>query len=175
MKAQPREKELPARFYRWFNERTGINSMMHASLDEPIPGGARLAYIFRLRPALHLYLAGDYRAVSRALLCSFRGVGTYQRRLYHQAGSRRAISSQSALLRLQRHDHRAAAAFSADIYLWLVQRPARAALDVGRVPVLSGARHGVHRIPASLGPERLLRHGCRNQHCWAKFLSSDNG
>jgi ubiquinol-cytochrome c reductase cytochrome b subunit len=31
---------------RWFNERTGINSLMHASLDEPIPGGARLAYIF---------------------------------------------------------------------------------------------------------------------------------
>jgi ubiquinol-cytochrome c reductase cytochrome b subunit len=37
---------LPGRIYRWFNERTGINSVMHASLDEPIPGGARLAYIF---------------------------------------------------------------------------------------------------------------------------------
>ncbi|HUY82568.1 MAG TPA: c-type cytochrome [Acidobacteriaceae bacterium] len=39
-------KTLPRRFYKWFNERTGINSVMHASLDEPVPGGARLAYVF---------------------------------------------------------------------------------------------------------------------------------
>ena len=42
----PQDKKLPARLYGWFNKRTGINSLMHASLDEPIPGGARLAYIF---------------------------------------------------------------------------------------------------------------------------------
>ena len=41
-----RDKNLPARLLGWFNKRTGINSLMHASLDEPIPGGARLAYIF---------------------------------------------------------------------------------------------------------------------------------
>jgi mono/diheme cytochrome c family protein len=39
-------KPLTARFYRWFNERTGINGVMHASLDETFPGGARLAYVF---------------------------------------------------------------------------------------------------------------------------------
>lgn len=39
-------KQGTGRFYRWFNERTGINSVMHASLDEPVPGGARLAYVF---------------------------------------------------------------------------------------------------------------------------------
>lgn len=39
-------KHLATRLHRWFNERTGINSLMHSSLDEPIPGGARLAYIF---------------------------------------------------------------------------------------------------------------------------------
>ncbi len=32
--------------FQWFNRRTGIRSLMNASLDEPIPGGARLAYIF---------------------------------------------------------------------------------------------------------------------------------
>ncbi len=42
----PPEKKVPARLFGWFNKRTGINSLMHASLDEPIPGGARLAYIF---------------------------------------------------------------------------------------------------------------------------------
>jgi quinol-cytochrome oxidoreductase complex cytochrome b subunit len=41
----PGEK-VPSRFYRWFNERTGICNIMRASFDEPIPGGARLAYIF---------------------------------------------------------------------------------------------------------------------------------
>jgi ubiquinol-cytochrome c reductase cytochrome b subunit len=35
-----------SRFFIWFNERTGIRNIMRASLDEPIPGGARLAYIF---------------------------------------------------------------------------------------------------------------------------------
>jgi ubiquinol-cytochrome c reductase cytochrome b subunit len=36
----------PAQLYSWFNQRTGIRSLMHSSLDEPVPGGARLAYVF---------------------------------------------------------------------------------------------------------------------------------
>jgi ubiquinol-cytochrome c reductase cytochrome b subunit len=40
------QKKASAGIYSWFNERTGVRSLMHASLDEPIPGGARLAYIF---------------------------------------------------------------------------------------------------------------------------------
>lgn len=34
------------RAYRWFDRRTGIGSLMHEALDEPIPGGARWAYVF---------------------------------------------------------------------------------------------------------------------------------
>lgn len=34
------------RLFRWFDRRTGLGRMMRASLDEPIPGGARLAYVF---------------------------------------------------------------------------------------------------------------------------------
>ena len=45
MKSTP-DKKAPSGIYGWFNERTGVRSLMHASLDEPIPGGARLAYIF---------------------------------------------------------------------------------------------------------------------------------
>jgi ubiquinol-cytochrome c reductase cytochrome b subunit len=37
---------LPTRLYGWFNKRTGLANIMQASLDEPIPGGARLAYVF---------------------------------------------------------------------------------------------------------------------------------
>jgi ubiquinol-cytochrome c reductase cytochrome b subunit len=35
-----------SRLYRWLDRRTGLNGLLHASLDEPIPGGARLAYVF---------------------------------------------------------------------------------------------------------------------------------
>ena len=37
---------LPGRFYNWLDVRTGIGSLLHEALDEPIPGGARLAYVF---------------------------------------------------------------------------------------------------------------------------------
>src|SRR6059036_1412320 len=34
------------RVFLWFDRRAGINSLLHEALDEPIPGGARLAYVF---------------------------------------------------------------------------------------------------------------------------------
>jgi len=34
------------RLYHWFDRRTGIGSLLHEALDEPIPGGARWAYVF---------------------------------------------------------------------------------------------------------------------------------
>ena len=39
-------KRLPARLQGWLDSRTGLRSILRASLDEPIPGGARLAYVF---------------------------------------------------------------------------------------------------------------------------------
>lgn len=36
----------PARFWRWIDSRTGPDELLHKSLDEPIPGGARFAYVF---------------------------------------------------------------------------------------------------------------------------------
>jgi ubiquinol-cytochrome c reductase cytochrome b subunit len=34
------------RFFHWLDLRTGVDSLLHAALDEPIPGGASLAYVF---------------------------------------------------------------------------------------------------------------------------------
>jgi ubiquinol-cytochrome c reductase cytochrome b subunit len=34
------------RFFRWLDRRTGIDSLLRAALDEPIPGRASLAYVF---------------------------------------------------------------------------------------------------------------------------------
>src|SRR6202162_5291875 len=33
-------------FFAWWNARTGLDTLLHHALDEPIPGGAKLAYIF---------------------------------------------------------------------------------------------------------------------------------
>ena len=35
-----------ARLVHWNDARTGLNTLLHHALDEPIPGGAKLAYIF---------------------------------------------------------------------------------------------------------------------------------
>jgi ubiquinol-cytochrome c reductase cytochrome b subunit len=37
---------LPKRIFHWLDRRAGIDKLMKESLDEPIPGGARLAYVF---------------------------------------------------------------------------------------------------------------------------------
>src|ERR1700693_4252330 len=33
-------------FFAWWNARTALDTLLHTALDEPIPGGARLAYVF---------------------------------------------------------------------------------------------------------------------------------
>jgi ubiquinol-cytochrome c reductase cytochrome b subunit len=37
---------LPARLWRWLDRRTGADELLRKTLDEPIPGGARLAFVF---------------------------------------------------------------------------------------------------------------------------------
>ena len=37
---------LFTRLIQWNEARTGLNSLLHEALDEPIPGGAKLAYVF---------------------------------------------------------------------------------------------------------------------------------
>lgn len=54
MSTQPTSGEEPQspqgvqhwRLFQWFERRTSINKLLHEALDEPIPGGARYAYIF---------------------------------------------------------------------------------------------------------------------------------
>jgi quinol-cytochrome oxidoreductase complex cytochrome b subunit len=42
---QPK-KRLTDRFYHWLDRRTGIDGLLREALDEPIPGGAKYAYVF---------------------------------------------------------------------------------------------------------------------------------
>jgi ubiquinol-cytochrome c reductase cytochrome b subunit len=41
----PRDSVI-SRLIRWNETRTGLNTLLHHALDEPIPGGAKLAYVF---------------------------------------------------------------------------------------------------------------------------------
>ena len=44
---EPTDKDnVVTRLDVWLDQRTGIDSILHETLDEPIPGGARWAYIF---------------------------------------------------------------------------------------------------------------------------------
>jgi ubiquinol-cytochrome c reductase cytochrome b subunit len=51
---------------KWLDERTGINSLIHEALDEPIPGGARWAYVFG-SGLLYLFLSQLITGVFLAL------------------------------------------------------------------------------------------------------------
>src|ERR1700758_3620445 len=42
----PAEPNVGIRFINWLDQRTGIDSILHETLDEPIPGGAKWAYVF---------------------------------------------------------------------------------------------------------------------------------
>ena len=50
----------------WLNDRTGIHFLLHEALDEPIPGGARWAYIFG-SGLLYLFLSQVITGVFLAL------------------------------------------------------------------------------------------------------------
>ena len=46
MPAPPARPNLGNRLVNWLDQRTGIHSLLHEALDEPIPGGAAWAYVF---------------------------------------------------------------------------------------------------------------------------------
>jgi ubiquinol-cytochrome c reductase cytochrome b subunit len=43
---QPAASNAGTRMVDWLDERTGVHSLLHEALDEPIPGGASWAYVF---------------------------------------------------------------------------------------------------------------------------------
>ncbi len=44
--SRPPRQGLGDRFYQWLDRRTGIDHLLREALDEPIPGGAKYAYVF---------------------------------------------------------------------------------------------------------------------------------
>src|SRR5271156_4761802 len=63
----PEENQRPASgWMKWLDQRTGVDSLLHEALDEPIPGGARWAYIFG-SGLLYLFLSQVVTGVFLAL------------------------------------------------------------------------------------------------------------
>jgi ubiquinol-cytochrome c reductase cytochrome b subunit len=46
LSAEPAGGSLGKRIFHWMDRRAGVDKLMKESLDEPIPGGARFAYVF---------------------------------------------------------------------------------------------------------------------------------
>ena len=46
LSADPASGSLGKRLFHWMDRRAGVDKLMKESLDEPIPGGARFAYVF---------------------------------------------------------------------------------------------------------------------------------
>jgi ubiquinol-cytochrome c reductase cytochrome b subunit len=57
---------LLGRLWMWFDRRTGVDRMLRQSLDEPIPGGARFAYVFG-SALLFLFVSQAVTGISLAL------------------------------------------------------------------------------------------------------------
>jgi ubiquinol-cytochrome c reductase cytochrome b subunit len=63
----PEENQRPASgWMKWLDQRTGVDSLLHEALDEPIPGGARWAYIFG-SGLLYLFLSQVVTGIFLAL------------------------------------------------------------------------------------------------------------
>ncbi len=62
----PAGRDLAGRIFDWFDERTGVKELMHKVLHEPIPGGAKLAYVFG-SGLLFIFLMQVVTGVSLAL------------------------------------------------------------------------------------------------------------
>jgi len=66
IKSASKGATVPSRVVDWVDERTGIRSMTRMVLDEPIPGGARWAYVFG-SGLLFIFLLQVITGVSLAL------------------------------------------------------------------------------------------------------------
>ena len=153
------------RLYHWLDRRTGIGSLLHEALDEPIPGGARWAYVFG-SVLLFLFISQTVTGIFLSLYyvpsAEWRA---HNRRLHRQGSNRRIISAQLACLRLKRCRHRCASSSDADLPLTALTKVAGNLFWIsGCVLFDADAGDGLYRIPVAVGPESLFCHHRRHEY-----------
>ena len=147
----------------WLNRRTGLDDLLRSALDEPIPGGARFAYIFG-SGLLFIFISQVITGVFLALYYVPSADHAHTTVcLYNEGGYGWIVSPQPARLRRQRDGRRLVPAPVANLHLRIVQRTARTSLALWMRALRSGPGNGVHRLPAPVGPASLFCHRRRNQ------------
>ena len=146
------------RLYRWIDRRTGIGHLLHEALDEPIPGGARWAYVFGsvllflfisqtitgIFLALYYVPSADRAHTTVAYIVKEVTGGSFLRSLH-------AYGSSAVVIVVLLH-------LTQTYRLRRLQRSSRTSLDFGLCPLCADAGDGVYGISAAVGPESLLCH-----------------
>src|SRR6266550_2135409 len=108
-------------FRKWLDRRTGLDSLLHHALDEPIPGGAKIGYVFGSGLTLSVPLTDCHRGFLGDVLRAISGPRPHHGRVHHKRSNRRLVLAEHSRLRIERNHHRAAASSDADFSLWILQ------------------------------------------------------
>ena len=148
----------------WFDERTGYRALVKHSLEEPVPGGARWAYIFgsvlvgciALQAITGWTLMAYYAPSATTAWASVEHItygvsGGWLVRGMHHFGAQAMVVVLALHLAASRGVRR-------------LQVAARGQLVVGARADGHHPRLLAHRLPSPLGPKGLLGHPRRHQH-----------
>ena len=149
----------------WFDRRTGLDGILRETLDEPIPGGARFAYVFGsglififlsqvitgVFLALYYVPSADHAHTTVSYITKAVSSGSFLRSIH-------AYGSSAMVILLLLH--------VTQTFLYGSYKGRRELLWLTRLrPLWSRALHGIHGLPFAVGSKSLFRHRRRNQHC----------
>ena len=116
-KSQSIGPPLPATgLWGWLNRRTGLDTLLRTALYEPIPGGARLAYVFG-SGLLFIFISQVITGVFLALYYVPSADHAHTTVAYYESRYRGFLSAQPPRLRRERHGHRLITAPLTNVYL----------------------------------------------------------
>ena len=140
--------------WEWLNRRTGLDDLLRSALDEPIPGGARFAYIFG-SGLLFIFISQVITGIFLALYY----VPSADHAHTTVAYIAKAVTAGSFLRSLHAYG---ASAMIVVLFLHLSQTYIYGSYKGSR-ELRSSAGNGFHRVPAPLGPKSLFCNRGRNQ------------
>ena len=154
-----------ARLWGWLDRRTGVDTALRSALYEPIPGGARFAYVFGsgllfifisqiitgVFLALYYVPSADHAHTTVAYITKAVTAGSFLRSLHAYGASAMIIV---LLLHLSQ------------TYIYGSYKGPREILWVsGCVLFALVSRNGLYRVSVGMGPAGILCHRSRNQCC----------
>src|SRR6266496_2703284 len=150
-------------FRQWLDRRTGLDSLLHHALDEPIPGGAKIAYIFGsgllflflsqvitgVFLAMYYVPSADHAHTTVAYITKEVTGGSFLRSIH-------AYGSSAIIIVLLLH--------LTQTFLYGSYKGHRELVWLAGCVLLALMLGMAFRVSAALGPESLLRDNCGYQH-----------